>query len=42
VQESKVRNVLDHLPKELKPQMVTAMRAAFRLKHEDDIAKLEQ
>ena len=38
----KLRNVLDYLPKQLKPQVASAMRASFRLGAEDGIAKLKQ
>ena len=36
----KLRNVLDHLPQSLRPQVASAMRAAFRLKTQEGIAKL--
>ena len=38
----KLRNVLDYLPKELKPQVASVMRAALRLGAEEGIAKLKQ
>ena len=38
----KLRNVLSYLPKEFKPQVASAMRAAFRLGAEEGIAKLKQ
>jgi transposase-like protein len=38
----KLRNVLDYLPKELKPEVASVMRAALRLGAEEGIAKLKQ
>jgi putative transposase len=38
----KMRNVLDYMPKELKPQIASVMRAALRLGAEEGIAKLKQ
>jgi transposase-like protein len=38
----KVRNVADHLPKHLKPQVKSAMRAAYRLGPKEGMARLEQ
>ena len=38
----KLRNVLDYLPKELKPQVASVMRAALRLGAAEGIAKLKQ
>ena len=38
----KLRNVLDYLPKELKPQVASVMRAALRLGAEEGIAKLKR
>ncbi len=38
----KLRNVLDHLPQHLKPQIASVMRAAFRLGAEEGIARLKQ
>jgi transposase-like protein len=38
----KLRNVLDYLPKELKPQVASVLRAALRLGAEEGIAKLKQ
>jgi len=37
----KVNNVVDHLPKELKDQAKTAMRAAFKLSEEEGMKRLE-
>jgi hypothetical protein len=36
----KLRNVRDHLPPHLQAQVTSAMRAAFRLKPQEGIAKL--
>jgi transposase-like protein len=38
----KIRNVLRELPKELGPQVVSVMRAAFRMDADDGIAKLKK
>jgi putative transposase len=38
----KLRNVRDHLPPHLQAQVTSAMRAAFRLRPEEGIAKLKQ
>lgn len=38
----KVRNVTDHLPKHLRAQVTSAMRAAYRLEPADGKARLEQ
>ena len=38
----KLRNVRDHLPPHLQAQVTSAMRAAFRLRPEEGIAKLTQ
>lgn len=38
----KLRNVRDHLPAHLQPQVQSAMRAAFRLAPDEGIAKLKQ
>jgi len=40
--QHKLRNVLDHLPKHLKPQLGSVMRAAFRLGADEGIARLQQ
>ena len=37
----KVKNVVDHLPNELKDQAKSAMRAAFKLSEEDGMKRLE-
>jgi len=37
----KVKNVLDHLPNELRDQASSAMRAAFKLSEEDGMKRLE-
>ncbi len=34
--------MLDHLPQALRPQVASALRAAFRLQAEEGIAKLKQ
>ena len=38
----KVRNVTDHLPKHLRPQVKSTMRAAYRLEPDEGMARLEQ
>ena len=38
----KLRNVRDHLPRHLQAQVTSAMRAAFRLRPREGIAKLKQ
>jgi len=37
----KIRNVSDHLPKDLKPQIKSAMRAAYRMDAREGMAKLK-
>jgi transposase-like protein len=38
----KVKNVMDHLPEELKDQVKSVMKAAYRLDYKDGMAKLEK
>src|ERR1044071_3359125 len=38
----KVRNVVDHLPDELKVQVKAVMKAAYKLPHQDGVARLKK
>jgi transposase-like protein len=40
--QHKLRNVLDYLPKEQRPQVRSALQAAFRLEAKEGLAKLKQ